>query len=140
MMGVSMIFVLLICHLGLKNIVNRPRPFEAFPLADAKTFDHAHASGSSFPSTHSATAFAAAAIMFMKYKKVLWTMFLVAAFVGFTRMYMYVHYPSDVIAGAICGIIIALMVYYVFKFSGLMDRIDGVRPKNNKRGKKYGRA
>ena len=124
MMCVSLIFVYLITQLGIKNLVCRPRPFEIRNVGNV-VLDYAHAHGYSFPSGHTACSFACATILFMRNKKVMWIMFIVAAFFGFTRLYMYVHYPTDVIAGAVFGVIIALMVYYFFRLSGLAAKIDG---------------
>lgn len=141
MMIVSMLLVYTITQLGIKNIVQRPRPFVVRPLSEGLP-DHAHATGYSFPSGHSAISFTCATILFMRNKKVNWLFFIFAGLVGFTRMYMYVHYPSDVLCGAFFGVVIALMVYFIFKNSGLIEKIDGTahNKRKVKKGKLHGRT
>lgn len=84
----------------LKNYFERIRPCNALPDVNILVF----CSGSySFPSSHAVNNFAAAAYfakLFPRYSKVL---YFTAAVVAFTRPYVGVHYPSDIIAGALIG-------------------------------------
>lgn len=94
-------------ELIFKPIVQRPRPFIANP-AVLLIIDQP--SGFSFPSGHAASAFVVAMMFYlnnMPYKK---TIMVCAALMAFSRLYVYVHYPSDVIAGSLLGIFIALAV------------------------------
>lgn len=88
-----------VCNLMLKPLFRRSRPFqnkEADLLID-KPMDH------SFPSGHTMASFTAAAVLF----GLGWPVGLIAlaaAFaIGFSRLYLFVHYPSDVAAGAVFG-------------------------------------
>lgn len=86
---------------GLKYSINRPRPFVTYPFIDKKS-----SGGSpSFPSGHTTTAFATATAVSLSFPKwyVIVPSYLWASSVGYSRMYLGVHYPSDVLAGLIIG-------------------------------------
>lgn len=114
---VSLVQVLCINNLFLKNIVCRVRPYEAVaglvPLV-AKPSDW------SFPSGHSACAFAAAVVLLFRMPKSVGVPAIVlAVLIALSRLYVGVHYPTDVLAGGLCGIIFAvlsvLLVNYICK-------------------------
>jgi membrane-associated phospholipid phosphatase len=109
----------LICN-TLKHAIARPRPFVT--LHEARVFgiigkgyvtpeinengvDMAANKGShnSMPSSHAANMFAATMVLFLFYRKSIWFMLPLALGVSFSRVYNGVHYPSDVLAGAIIG-------------------------------------
>jgi membrane-associated phospholipid phosphatase len=96
---------------GIKIIVNRPRPSTKDSLIIPAS---AHGS-SSFPSGHSSEAFSTATAISLAYPKwyVITPSFLWAGTVGFSRMYLGVHYPSDVLAGAIVGSGSAWLAYKI---------------------------
>jgi membrane-associated phospholipid phosphatase len=86
---------------GLKYVVNRTRPFVTYP-----EIDKAMSAGSpSFPSGHTSDAFATAISVSLAFPNwyVITPSFLWACSVGYSRMDLGVHYPSDVLAGAIIG-------------------------------------
>jgi membrane-associated phospholipid phosphatase len=85
----------------LKYSVNRERPFSTYPDISKK----ASAGSPSFPSGHTSNAFAAATSISLSYPKwyVIVPSYLWAGTVGFSRMDLGVHYPSDVLAGAVIG-------------------------------------
>lgn len=61
---------------------------------------------SSFPSTHSAFAFGAATAIFADYRKAGVAVFIVAALIAFSRLYLFVHFPTDVLCGIVLGILL----------------------------------
>lgn len=88
---------------GLKYTINRNRPYEDYPtIINPYTIEK----DASFPSGHTSTAFALAASVSMQNKKwyVVIPAYAWAASVGYSRMYLGEHYPTDVLAGAAIGI------------------------------------
>ncbi|GAB1396708.1 MAG TPA: phosphatase PAP2 family protein [Saprospiraceae bacterium] len=73
--------------------------------------------GYSFPSSHAANHFAIAFFLsltiFRKYRLMQWLSFLWAALIALSQVYVGVHYPADIFGGAVLGMLIAMMVYYV---------------------------
>lgn len=98
---ISFAGVLLFGELLLKHAVMRLRPCQidqAFAMLIERP------TSSSFPSTHSAFAFGAATAIFMNYRKAGVAAFIVAALVAFSRLYLFVHFPTDVLCGIVLGI------------------------------------
>lgn len=85
----------------LKVVVNRPRPAVSDPTLIALEDARIH----SFPSGHTSSAFALATSISLDHPKwfVIAPAYLYASLVGYSRCYLGVHYPSDVIAGAVLG-------------------------------------
>ena len=100
--------------LALKKAVKRDRPFETYPDIDQA----ASSVGESFPSGHTSLAFATATSISLAYPKwyVIAPSFIWASTVGYSRMHLGVHYPSDVVAGAIVGSGSAYLTYKVNKW------------------------
>lgn len=90
-----------ILTVGLKYSINRTRPFNKYPFIEKKS----EGGGPSFPSGHTSSAFATATSLSLCYPKwyVIAPSFLWASAVGYSRMELGVHYPSDVLAGAVIG-------------------------------------
>jgi undecaprenyl-diphosphatase len=87
----------------IKKLVNRPRPCAVLTEINILL----PCSGSlSFPSSHAVNIFALAAFIAVFERKQAWLWFTFAFLVAYSRMYVGVHYPLDVIAGAILGIIL----------------------------------
>ena len=100
---VSFFGVLLFGELLLKHLFIRARPCQ---IDQAFAMLIEPPTSSSFPSTHSAFAFGAATAIFMNYRKAGVAAFIVAAFVAFSRLYLFVHFPTDVLCGIILGILV----------------------------------
>lgn len=86
----------------IKHIIQRPRPFIEVNsihllVSKPKSF--------SFPSGHTTAAFAAAVVLSKYFRKYRVQFFVLAFLIAFSRMYLYVHYPTDVLAGFILGIV-----------------------------------
>lgn len=94
----------LIANLTLKPLVARIRPYEyveGIKLLIDKPMDF------SFPSGHSFAAFAAANSVFLFHKKEGICLLVLASLIAFSRLYLYVHFPTDVICGVIFGIAVS---------------------------------
>ena len=106
----------------LKLLIDRPRPWEMgdFEFITREYVDQRLISipaDSSFPSGHTASAFAGAIglLCALEKKQKLWAIpaIILALMIAASRIYVCVHYPSDVFAGMIIGIIIGIVAYYV---------------------------
>ncbi|HAL57364.1 MAG TPA: hypothetical protein DCP63_13080 [Bacteroidetes bacterium] len=95
----------------LKAVIDRRRPFETLP--DVKVKDNTSSLGSSFPSGHTSQAFAIATLIALEYPKpyVYVPAFIWAGLVGYGRIYLGVHYPSDVLGGLVLGTVSAILVW-----------------------------
>lgn len=88
----------------IKHITKRVRPFVI--NTDLKILIH-KPRGYSFPSGHTASSVAVASILAIYFSQIAVIVFVLAFLIGFSRVYLCVHYPSDVIIGAVLGIICA---------------------------------
>ncbi|MGC4101085.1 phosphatase PAP2 family protein [Ferruginibacter sp.] len=97
------IFIELVVSESMKSAINRKRPAETYP---GVIFPYHEVTGRSFPSGHTSLVFATAASLSIQYKKwyVVVPAYAWATSVGYSRMYLGVHYPSDVLGGAAVGI------------------------------------
>lgn len=99
---------------GLKYSVKRTRPYITNPALNAKGSGR----DPSFPSGHTSVAFSTATSLYLAYPKwyVAVPAFAYAASVGYSRMYLGVHYPTDVLAGAVIGAGSAWLMYKANKW------------------------
>ncbi|MEN3003977.1 phosphatase PAP2 family protein [Dehalobacterium formicoaceticum] len=96
----------------LKHIIQRPRPYVDFPsihLLAGKSTTY------SFPSGHTTTSFAAAYVLTKYLKKFSLIIWIVAITIAFSRVYLFMHYPSDIIAGIVLGLICGKVILYVYE-------------------------
>ncbi len=93
----------------VKHLVGRARPRAALPPWEhfGPSFD---SDMHSFPSGHTATSFALAAVLASRFPRWAWLFYLVAALVGLGRVASGSHYPSDVLAGALLGLGVGLVL------------------------------
>lgn len=99
----------LMCNVILKNVFARIRPCDVnttVQLLIARPVDF------SFPSGHTAASFASAAALFFAGEKKLWKPVLVlAVLIAFSRLYLYVHYPTDILGGIVVGVTAGYLGY-----------------------------
>ncbi len=110
-MFITLVLCALITNLVLKPLVARPRPCHIspqIPLLIPCPMDY------SFPSGHTMSSFAAATIIFKVSPTLGAVAFVVAALIAFSRLYLFVHYPSDVFAGTVFGLAIACSMLLIF--------------------------
>ena len=114
-MGIAMAMGLLICNVIMKPIIQRPRPydyqFEHFAKEIILLIDAQH--DFSFPSGHTIASFEACTVLMLGDKKLGIPATVLAILIAFSRMYLYVHYPTDVIASVILGTIFGLIGYFL---------------------------
>lgn len=111
MSAVALLGSLIINNNIVKNIVQRPRPFVTF--TDLQIIIPTP-SEFSFPSGHTSSSFAAAAVFYRHLpKKFGIPSVVLAGLIGFSRLYVGVHYPTDVIAGVLMGILLSYLAEYL---------------------------
>jgi membrane-associated phospholipid phosphatase len=122
---------------NMKKISERPRPHET--MSGIRTIDLAKAtprvlavflplrekvskveipaeSGRSFPSSHAGNCFALATVVWLFYRRWGWLAFVPASLVALSRMYVGVHWPTDVLAGSLIGVLCAFAVTWFLGF------------------------
>jgi undecaprenyl-diphosphatase len=105
-MGAAMVLGVLVCNVTMKPLFSRIRPYDyqlehfgrTIQLLIATPHDF------SFPSGHTLASFEAATVLLIHNKKMGVPAMVLAVLIAFSRMYLYVHYPSDVIASVILGV------------------------------------
>ncbi len=110
-LGIGITYV--ISEIIIKKLIGRIRPSESIHEDDmiiSKPKDY------SFPSGHTSTSFAAFAIIMMYFPVFIWIpAFFFASLIGFSRIYLRVHFLSDVVAGALLGMLLGVVSTVVFK-------------------------
>ncbi len=108
----SLLTDLVLCNVVLKKMIARQRPCwlnETVQLLVNNPKDY------SFPSGHTMASFAVAPIIYRANKKWGIAAYILAGLIGFSRMYLYVHFPTDVFGGAVCGLGVAVLILYLGK-------------------------
>lgn len=114
--GIMIIFSLILCfivgNLSLKPLVARVRPFDVTPLLDGLLIRSP--TDFSFPSGHTMCSFAPGVVIFYMNKRIGTFALILSSLIGFSRLYLYVHYPSDVFCGMIIGILLGIASIIIF--------------------------
>lgn len=116
-LAILLIFSILItdqvCSQLIKEFVGRLRPCRSIDniilLVDCGP-------GKSFPSSHAANNFAAAFLLANFYKQYTWVYFSFASLIALSRVYIGVHYPLDIFAGALIGFFIGYLLLSIYKY------------------------
>ena len=112
--GLALIFGLVICNMILKPTVARIRPYdyqEQLGIIINLLIEKEHSL--SFPSGHTIASFEAATAILLRHKKLGIAAMILAILIAFSRMYLYVHYPTDVIASVFLGIGLAFLANWI---------------------------
>ena len=110
-MGIALLLGLLLCNLTLKPLCHRPRPYDyqyevfgkTIPLLIERQHDF------SFPSGHTIASFEGAGVIWLNNKKWGIAALALASLIAFSRLYLYVHYPTDVLASVALGFALAYL-------------------------------
>lgn len=104
--AISLIFMLISGNIILKPLVGRIRPYDvntAIQLLISAPTDF------SFPSGHTFASFACSTALFLEDRRLGVPALILAGLIAFSRLYLYVHYPTDVLAGLLLGIAAAFL-------------------------------
>lgn len=113
--ALALFFSVALAHLIsqiLKPIIARPRPFVIFPDRELLIRPP---KGYSCPSGHSSSSFAAATAICMTNPQLGAIAFPLAFGIAFSRVFLFVHYPSDTLIGSILGVLSAFLVFYLYR-------------------------
>ena len=116
-MGISLLIGLLVCNVTLKPLVGRIRPYD-YQWQFFQKEIHLLVEGLhdySFPSGHTIASFEAATALLIGNKKLGIPAMVLAVLIAFSRLYLYVHYPTDVLASIVLGIGIAFLGTFLVK-------------------------
>lgn len=100
-MTIALVLDLIICNGTIKPLVGRARPCDINPEVALLI---PVPSGFSFPSGHTVSSFSSAAVLWRQKSRLFVPALILACLMGFSRLYLYVHFPSDVLAGVLLGI------------------------------------
>ena len=112
MMFIALCLNVFLCNGILKHLFARVRPCDintSIQLLVPRPTDY------SFPSGHTSASFTVVAVLyFMKSKKLFKASLILALLIAFSRMYLYVHYPSDILGGIVVGMICGYLAVYLY--------------------------
>ena len=130
----ALLIEVLFNELVLKSIFERPRPFNYLPWQESGLYVYPDIiqkpTSFSFPSGHTASSFAAAMVLFCASKKWGTPALILAALIGFSRVYCGVHYCTDVLAGMVVGIVVGVIAYFLI--NALFKLLKEKKPKITK--------
>ena len=115
--GLMIIVALMLCfivgNLSIKPLVARVCPFNATPLLDGLLIKQSR--DFSFPSGHTMCSFASGVVIFYMNRRIGIFALIISSLIGFSRLYLYVHYPSDVFLGMVIGILLGSLSIIIIK-------------------------
>ena len=116
-MGLALLFGVVVCNMILKPWVGRIRPYDYQLQHFGKTIQLLVATPHdySFPSGHTIASFEAAVALTIHDRKLGTIAMVLAVLIAFSRMYLYVHYPTDVLASVILGTVFAFLAAFLVK-------------------------
>ena len=131
-MGVALILGVLVCNVTLKPLIARPRPYDfqfkqfgkEIQLLIAAQHDF------SFPSGHTIASFEASTVLLIHDKRMGIPAVILAVLVTFSRLYLYVHYPTDVIFSFFAGIGFAFLGTFIVR--KIYDHLPAPKSKGGK--------
>jgi membrane-associated phospholipid phosphatase len=103
-----------ISSMYLKEWIARPRPCHTIPVSQIHLLVNC-GSGKSMPSSHAANCFGQALLFGLVYRRVWWELIIFASLVALSRVFVGVHYPGDVLVGALVGALVAIPLVYAFR-------------------------
>ncbi len=117
----------ILCNVILKPLVGRIRPFDVNTTVQLLI---APPTDASFPSGHTAAAFASVCALWMAGRKNLSvSAFVLAVLIAFSRMYLYVHYPTDILGGIVVGMLCGVLGYVCVRW---IDNFKNIRREQGK--------
>ena len=137
-MAFAMMMGLVICNMILKPVVGRMRPYDFQINELGKTWDQILLAGKllvdtphdySFPSGHTIASFEACVVLLLNDKRLGIPATILAILISFSRLYLYVHYPTDVLVSIVLGTLFAIIG------NAIAQRININLPQIGKRGK-----
>lgn len=111
-MAISLVIFGIVGNVVMKNVFERARPCwvdNSVKMLISIPKDY------SFPSGHTSASFAGALAIFLYNKKAGAAAFVLASFIAFSRLYLFVHYPTDIAAGVVIGMLCATAAYFIVK-------------------------
>ncbi|MBP1655946.1 MAG: Membrane-associated phospholipid phosphatase [Bacteroidetes bacterium] len=121
-----LVVVVLVCadqlsSFGIKPLLERPRPCHT--VNGVQVVQNVHllvhcGGGKSFPSSHAVNNFAVATLFTFFYRRWAWAFFAWAGLVALSRVTVGVHYPSDILGGAIIGMAVAGLIIWLWSLAG----------------------
>ncbi|MGN0465803.1 MAG: phosphatase PAP2 family protein [Lachnospiraceae bacterium] len=120
-LAVALVFDLILCNCIVKPFIARIRPYDintAVELLIGRQVDY------SFPSGHTAAGITCTVALYAMRRKWLWKIALfLSILIAFSRMYLYVHFPTDIIGGVVIGVVCGILGYVMTKkFSYLRNK------------------
>lgn len=110
-------------NLILKNLIARSRPCwidTGIELLIINPGDY------SFPSGHTLVGFTSSVSIFLQQKKWGAAAFILASIIAFSRLYLFVHFPTDILGGIVLGTVVSFLVYRVMMIRGYLPEVKAI--------------